>query len=146
MIRIKHKTITRIAGFLVLIIVAFGIKTLYEVWKDSYIGQHPKKTLGVVVDIDQREKLFEQLKRFAVENDFDIQIGQTTPSGDTFSIYMSRKDVVVWGENVLNPLAYDIAFYDKDPANPVAEDVIDGLLIDLKIFMSEVPNIRIFEE
>jgi len=106
----------------------------------------PKKTLGVVIDLDQREKFFEQLKRFANAHDFDIHIGPTTPAGDTFNIYMSRKDVILIANNPFHPRGYDIAFYDKDPAIPVSEEVIDSLMSDLKRFISEVPNVTINEE
>lgn len=58
---------------------------------------------------------------------------------------MSRKDVIIWGDNVLNPRGYDFAFYDKDPDNPVYAEVIDSLMSELKRFISEVPNIRILD-
>jgi hypothetical protein len=51
----------------------------------------------------------------------------------------------VWGNNVLNPRGYDFAFYDKDPDNSASEAVIDDLLNDLKTYIAEVPNVRIFD-
>ena len=146
MIRVKRKTIVTITRFLVAIVICILMFLgLRERWKEKAVSQHPRKTLGFVIDLDQREKLFEQLKTFADAHDFDIHIGPTTSAGDTFSIYMSRKDVIVWGNNVLHPLGYDFAFYDKDLDNPVREDVIDGLMSELKRFISEVPNVRVFD-
>jgi hypothetical protein len=146
MIRVKRKTIVTIARFFVAIVICIlMVLGLREIWKEKAVSQHPRKTLGFVIDLDQREKLFEQLKSFAHANNFDIHIGPTTPSDVTFSIYMSRKDVIVWGDNALNQRGYDFAFYDNDPDNPVSEEVIDSLMSELKRFISEVPKVRIFD-
>ncbi|HEX9330258.1 MAG TPA: hypothetical protein VF896_00140, partial [Anaerolineales bacterium] len=67
-----------------------------KTWKARFVTSYPKKTLVVSIDLGQREKFFEQLTRFADVHDFKIHIDPTTPAGDTFSIYMSRKDVLVW--------------------------------------------------
>jgi hypothetical protein len=138
-----------LARIFIAITIVLGIIILSGVLKEgafiNNVPRYPKKTLGVVIDIDQRDKFFEQLERFADIHRFDIHIRSTTPAGDTFSIYMSRKDVVVWGDNVLNPRGFDISFYDKDPSNPASEEVINDLLEDLQRYISEVPNIRIFE-
>ena len=85
------------------------------------------------------------MRRFAQDHDFDIHIGPTTPANETFSIYMSRKDLMVWGDNVLNPRGYDFAVYDQSPNNPVPETVIDDVMNDLKTYVKEVPNVRIFD-
>jgi hypothetical protein len=146
MIRVKRKTLVRITRFFMAIIIcllmAFGLRAM---WKEKTVSQHSRKTFGVVIDLDQREKLFDQLKRFADINDFDIHIGPTTSAGVTFNIYMSRKDVIVIANNVLQPKGYDFDFYDKDPDHPVSEDILDSLMSDLKRFIIEVPNVRIFD-
>jgi hypothetical protein len=59
---------------------------------------------------------------------------------------MSRKDVLVWGDNVFSPREYDISFYDKDPTTPVSEEVIDSLMNDLKRFINEVPNVMMTQQ
>jgi len=149
MIRIKRKAIRRIALFFtvlgICLMVFLSLRALSDMWRERAVSQSPKQTLSFVIDIEQREKLFEQLNEFAVDHDFDIHIGATTPAYDTFSIYLSRNDVVIWGGNALNPLGYDISFYDKDPAHPVSEEVIDSLKKDLKEYINDVPNIRIFD-
>lgn len=124
------------------IAIVLGLKT----WREGLVTQYPKKTFSVIIDLGQREKLFEQLEKFADASDFDINIGPTTPEGDTFNIYMSRKDVMVIGDNVVDLSTFDISFYDKDPANPVSEEVIDDLVNDLKNFISEIPGVEIVEE
>ena len=150
MISIKRKTLIRFARLFVAIIIILGIKIFSEMWQEGAFitvnTQHPKRTVGIVIDIEQREKFFEQLKRFARAHDFDIHIGQTTPAGDKFNINISGREITLIANNAFDPRAYDISFYDKHPANPVPDEEIDILLLDLKRFISEVPNIRIFEK
>jgi len=150
MIQIKHKKTLMIFSVLVTIAVCvaivFGAQQLLKTWKARSGTSHAKKTLVVSIDLSQRERFFEQLTSFAAAHDFKVHIGPTTPSGDTFSIYVSRKDVLVWGDNVFSPRVYDISFYDKDPANPVSEEIIDDLFNDLKRYVSEVPNTIMTEQ
>jgi hypothetical protein len=126
-------------------LVVFGLRTLLETWKARAVPQHPRKTFGIVIDLAQREKLFEQLERFANAHDFDIHIGSTTPAGVTYNIYMTGKDVYLIANNPFDSRGYDFAIYDKDPTNLVSEEVIDSLIKDLKTYISEVPNVRIFD-
>ena len=139
-----------IFGFLVVLAIGvasvFGAQQLWKTWKARFGTLHSQKTLVVTIDLGQREKFFEQLTRFADAHAFDIRISPTTPSGDTFSIYLSRKDVLVWGDNVFSPREYHIDFYDKDPTNPVSEEIIDNLFNDLKRYISEIPNTIITEQ
>jgi hypothetical protein len=151
MIQIKHKKILMVSGFLVTIAICvamvLGAQQLVKTWKARFGTSYPKKTLVVTIDLGQQEKFFEQLTRFADTHDFKIHIGPTTPAGDTFSIYMSRKDVVVWGDNVSSPREeYDFAFYDEDPTNPASEETIDSLYHSLKRFINEIPNVIITEK
>lgn len=151
MIQIKHKKILVITGLLVTITICvamvFGAQQLVKTWKARFGTSYPKKTLVVSIGLGQRERFFEQLTRFADAHDFKIHIGPTTPSGDTFSIYMSRKDVVVWGDNVSSPREeYDFAFYDEDPTNPASEETIDSLFNSLKRFINEIPNAIMTEQ
>ena len=150
MIQIKHKKILMITGFLVTIAVCvaivFGAQQLLKTWKARFVGLDPKKTLVVTIDLGQREKLFEQLTKFADTHDFKIHIGPTTPAGDTFNIYMSRKDVEVDADNVIDTRKFDIDFYDKDPTNPVSEEIIDSLFNDLKRYISDIPNAIMTEQ
>lgn len=146
MIQVKRKTLVRITRLLVAIVICllmtYGLRAI---WKEKAVSQHSRKTFGVVIDLDQREKLFDQLRKFADVNGFDIQIGPTTSAGVTFNIYMSSKDVIIIANNVFQPKGYDFDFYDKDPDRPMPEDVLDSLMNDLKRFISEVPNIRVFD-
>lgn len=149
MIQIKHKKIRMITRFLITIAICitivFGAQKLLKTWKEGFVTSHPKKTLVVTIDTSQRERFFEQLTRFADVHDFDIHIGSTTPAGDTLSIYMSREDIILWGDNVIDARKFDISFYDEDPANPVSEETIDTLVSDLKIILDEIPNATITE-
>lgn len=146
MIQVKHKTVVRITHFFVgLAICLMIVLGLRAIWKEKAVSHHSRKTLGIVIDLEQREKLFEQLKSFAEAYDFDIHIGSTTPEGDAFNIHMSRRDVFLIANNVMDPRGYDFDFYDKYPHNPVSEEIIDSLMNDLKKYINEVPNVRIFD-
>src|SRR5688500_3128843 len=105
-LQIKHKKIPMITGFLIVIAVGvaivFGAQKLLKTWKAGFGTLHSQKTLDVSIDLSQREKFFEQLTRFADAHDFKIHIGPTTPAGDTFSINMSRKDVMVIANTVID--------------------------------------------
>ncbi len=139
--------ITRfLVAIAVCVAIVFGAQKLLTTRKAGFGTLHPKKTLVVTIDLSEREKFFEQLTRFADAYDFKMHIGPTTPAGDTFSIHMSRKDVLVWGDNVFSPRVYDISFYDKDPTNPASEETIGNLVNDLKSFVGETPNVIVTEQ
>jgi hypothetical protein len=151
MIQVKHKKILMFTSFLVTIAICvatvFGAQKLSKTWRARFVNLHPKKTLVVRIDLSQQEKFFEQLTRFADADTFDIHIGPTTPSDDTFNINMSRKDVELIANNsAVDIRNFDIAFYDKDPTNPVSEKIIDDLLNDLKRYISEIPNAIVTEQ
>ncbi|HJS17963.1 MAG TPA: hypothetical protein VJ785_04400 [Anaerolineales bacterium] len=150
MIQIKHKKILILSGFLVTIAICvamvFGAQKLLKTWRAGFGTSYPQKTLDVNIGLSQREKFFEQLTRFADAHDFKIHIGPTTPSGDTFNINMSRKDVIVIANNVVDTKTFHIAFYDEDPANSAPEEGIDRLYNDLKSFINEIPNVLITEK
>jgi hypothetical protein len=150
MIEIKHKKFLMITGFLIVIAfgaaIVFGAQKLLKTWKAGFGTLHPQKTLVVIIDLGQHEEFFEQLTRFAAAHDFKIHIGPTTPAGDTFNINMSRKDVMVIANNVFDTKVFDIHFYDKNPTNPVSEEIIDNLFNDLKRYVSEIPNAIMTEQ
>ncbi len=150
MMEMKHRKVLTITGSLIVIAVGiaavFGAQSLLKTWKARFGTLHAKKTLVVSIELDQQEKFFQQVTNFADANDFDIRISPTTPSHDTFSVYMSRKDILVWGANVFSPNIYDISFYDKDPANPLSDEIIDNLYNDLKRYINEIPNLIITEQ
>src|SRR5687768_13258666 len=87
MIRVKRKTIVTFVRFIVVIFVfillAIGLR---EMWERKAVPRHPRQILEFVIDLEQRETLFEQLRSFAKDHDFDIHIGPTTPANQTFSI------------------------------------------------------------
>ena len=150
MTQIGHKKIDMFTRFLfvfaICVAIVFGGQKLVNTWKARFGTLHSKKTLVATIDLGQREKFFEQLTRFADAHDFKIHIGTTTPSGDTFNINMSRKDVMVIANNVFDTKVFDIHFYDKDPTKAVSEEIIDNLFNDLKRYISEIPNAIMTEQ
>ncbi len=150
MIQIKHNKIVMITGFLVTIAVCvaifFGAQKLLKTWKTSFGTLYPQRTLAATIVLDQQSRFFEQLTIFADAYDFKIHIGPTTSAGDTFNINMSRKDVMVIANNVIDTQIFDIHFYDKDPTTPGREELIDTLVKDLKRYISEIPNAIMTEQ
>jgi len=149
-IKIKRKTIIMFARVFVAIIIVFGIIIFSEMLKEgifiNVITRHARASFVVIVDLDQRDEFFDQLKRFADTYNFSLHIGQTTPTGDTFAIEMTGEDVRISGNNALHPTRFEIAFYDKKYLGvPVSDEAIDSLLTDLKSIISQTPNVRIFE-
>jgi hypothetical protein len=122
---------------------------LSNLWKEgaliNTVTNHARGTIVVTIDLDQREKLFEQLEVFAATHAFHIDINTTTPAGDVYDISISGENVDLLGDNFLYPNRYEFVIYDNDPADPVTEEFINNLLNDLKKFLGEVPNVRIFE-
>jgi hypothetical protein len=146
----KHRKVLTITGSLIVIAVGiaavFGAQSLLKTWKARFGTLHAKKTLVVSIDLNQQERFFQQVTSFADANAFDIRISATTPSHDTFSVYMSRKDILVWGANVFSPSVYDISFYDRDLVNPLPDEIIENLYEDLKRYINEIPNSIITEQ
>jgi len=60
---------------------------------------------------------------------------------------MSRDDIKIIASNIPpDPTRFPVRFYAKYPGSPVDEETVDDLLIDLKSFISEIPNVTITEE
>ena len=149
MIQVMRKTIIRIALFsvasVICILIVLVLREAFEAWRAKTVSQHPRIIVSVVIDINQREKLFEQLERFSDAHDFDINIGPTTPAGETFNIYMSRKDIYIIANNPFDASKYDFAFYDKDPTKSVSKEVLDNVMTDLKKFITEVLDVKVID-
>jgi hypothetical protein len=100
MVNIKRKTVIMVVRFLVAIVtgIAFliGIKILSNMWKAgtfiSVNSQLARESIVVLIDLDQREIFFEQLEEFAIAHDFEIHTGATTPTEQTYNIYISGKE------------------------------------------------------
>ena len=106
----------------------------------------PVKRLRVTIDESQRKELFTQFQKFADKHTFKY----------VFSDYGTTDHFLVelWGENILitasddpgNSRSVSIFFSGKYSGSTVADETVDELLIELKSFLSEIPNVTITEE
>lgn len=150
MIRIKRKTIKLIAGIFIAVFLVLGINLFLEMWeRGEFIRtttRHPVKSLGVVIDIEQRGVFFEQVTKFANYYNYKIKIRPIAPT-EEFSIeIIVDKNTRIFGDNIIHPSAYKFYFYAEDSYTLTSQELINNLHENLKKFVSEVPNVRIFEE
>jgi len=117
--------------------------TRYQKMNSCYNDRPPLRSIDVTIDTSQSEQLIEQLKKFADKNGFKYEIAYYTPNREDFSVWMTRKDVEVVISSPFNPGEFGIDFYNNDCIQPTVASDIDGLLTDLKSFISEIPNVTI---
>lgn len=123
------------------------IRSLFNMMEVGSNGQAPVRSLRITLDKSQREQLFDQLRKFADKHGFEYQITDFNTNGENFQFWMSRDDIKIIANNVPpDPTRIPIRFYAKYPGYPVDEETVDELLIDLKSFIGDIPNIMITEE
>ena len=123
------------------------IRSLFNLMEVGSKGQAPIRSLRITIDKSQRERLFDQFRKFADKHGFEYQISDFNTNGENFQFWMSRDDITIIANNVPpNPTRVPIRFYAKYPGYPVDEETVDELFSDLKSFISEIPNVTITEE
>jgi hypothetical protein len=76
-----------------------------------------------------------QVVDFARKNKFHIHIGRPTPDPDSYSIQMSRRDVLILVVNPFKPTEFRIDAYansDVTPSGPTVDKFVGTLEIALK--------------
>jgi hypothetical protein len=121
------------AGFLILIVIlGCGFPFINDNRQES------RRSITITIDLNQRQKFFDQLDKFAEANGFSMLI-ETLPSSDEdFQIDMIREDFIISGVSLLNE--YHIAFFDVLNQQPAPDSVIDDLVNDLERYVNEVPG------
>jgi hypothetical protein len=99
--------------------------------------------MAVISNPSQSEQLIEQFRQFAFKNGFRIDIVNPNQDGNDFRIRMLRKDVEVITRKPLTPGEFIIEFYNTDCTDPTIAADLDGLVVDLKSFIAEIPNATI---
>jgi|SRR6185436_3754722 len=105
-------------------------------------GQLPARKVWVTLAQNQHDQFFEQLRKFADRNAFRIRISQTDPSGENFLVQMWSDDIEIDGVDSSDPGLFKIGFYNANEDRPVSTQVFDELIVDLKGFIEEIPNIE----
>ena len=100
-----------------------------------------------MIDVNRREELIAELRKFAVKHDFEILTREVEVSPDGIFIEMYRDDLKITAASVPDaPTKIDLNFYERNPANPTPEETVDELFSDLKSLISEIPNVILTEE
>jgi hypothetical protein len=110
-------------------------------------GRAPVQGLRVTINKSQREELFDQLQKFADKHAFEFLLRKAGPNGEGYFIEMLRDDIYINASITrVDPKIVSIRFYNNDTTYPASREIVDGLLNDLKSFLSEITDIRITEE
>ena len=96
------------------------------------------------MDVNQREELFVQLRKFSEKHELEFYLNFYR-GGEIFSIEMRGKGIEIAALST-NTTELDISFFEEDPTNPPSQETVDEVYSDLKSFISEIPNVTITEE
>ena len=114
---------------------------------DDNISLEPVRRLRIRTNEGQREQLFEQFEKFAEKHNFEIRITDYGGRGEHFQVWISGDSIQIISEDVPGDSSlFGVDFYGKHPGYPVDEKTVDGLLNDLKEFISEIPGVTITEQ
>lgn len=106
----------------------------------------PIRSLGIVIDVEQRDELFTQLKSFAEKHDFEILIRDVKVQPNGIYIVISRNDIEIRAiDTPMSPENITFRFYDRPPF-PLSQETVDELFNELRSFLEEIPNVTIKEE
>ena len=111
-------------------------------------SQAPMRTLRVTIDRTQRQELFDQLHNFADKHAFEYSVTDYGGQGKHFLVYILGESIkILTVEASSNLDMFSIGFYVPSPGDPLPnQQTVDDLVVDLKSFISEIPNVRITEE
>jgi hypothetical protein len=102
----------------------------------------PVKSITIAVQANERELLFDQLRRFAKKNFFAIRITDFRPS--SYNIEMWREDINIgglfWIDDKILSLSFHNNQFEQHLSQPLPESVFEDLMNDLQTFISEVPS------
>jgi hypothetical protein len=130
-----------------LICLAIGIATIakYQQIYGCYNNRPPLISFDVSIDPSQSQNLVDQLMKFANKNGFSYDVSYYSQDGEDFSVWMERKDVEVIARSPFTRGEFRIGFYNNDCVNQTTITDIESLVVDLKKFLGEIPNIEISE-
>ncbi len=107
--------------------------------------QLPVRKVWVTLAQNQHDQLFEQLRKFANKHAFAIRIAPTAAPDDRYLVQMWREDIKIIASDSLDPSLFKIGFYNTYNESPIPIQVFDELIIDLKVFISEIDGVVILE-
>jgi len=108
--------------------------------------QSPIRTLSIQIGEDQREELFDHMRKFSDKYQLEFYLSFYNDK-ETFYIFMDGEGLVIRAlSQPTLPSNLNFRFFEKDPTNPPSQETVDELFSDLKSFISEIPNVTITEE
>jgi len=136
-----------VTGGLLLGILLCLMIARYQQMNSCFKDRAPLRSFMVTLDRSQQKQLIEQSRKFAEKHGFKFQIEYYTLNHEIFLIDLTRKDTEIIASNPGFDLGtYFIGFYTYDCIHPTVASDVDGLVSDLKSFMSEISSARITEE
>jgi len=106
----------------------------------------PIQTLSIQIEEEQHEKLFSQLRQFSDNHHFRFSLSLYENEKEFFVVMDGDALQITASPRPITRTEIRINFYEKDPANPPKQEIVDELFNDLKKFISEIPNVTIIEE
>lgn len=109
-------------------------------------GKVPIRQLRIIVEVKRQDELVNRLGEFAKEQDFTIQSRpvDVIPGGLFIELY--RDDLIISALTVPDaPTKIDLAFYERNPSQPVPEEKVTTLLNNLLDSIREIPNVTVSE-
>ena len=140
-----------IAGIMccVFVCVSVGVRN-YEYIKEYNerypTVQSPIRTLSIQIEENRRDELFDQIRKFSDKHHLEFHLS-FYDNGETFYIVMYGKGLAI---RALSQITFtsnlNFLFFEDDPSNPPSQAAVDELFNDLKIFISQIPSVKIIEE
>ena len=105
----------------------------------------PIRSVTITLGSASRDKLFEQLRRFADTNAFAIRIAPTNPDNERFLVQIWREDIKGVGTNARSTKTFSIGLYqncDEPVPAAIANEVVD----ELRRTVGQVPGATFSEK
>jgi hypothetical protein len=108
----------------------------------------PIRDLSAQINEEQREELFAQLRKMSEKHNLDFHLTFYENQKIFFvEMYGKRLEILALSQPInTTTTELDFSFYEKDPANPPAQETVDELYDGLKSMISEIPSVKIIEE
>lgn len=106
----------------------------------------PVRGLSIRLDLTQREKFFNQLRKFANKHSLEFNITFFDADEESFFVVMYGDDFHIACNSFSNhPEEVAINFY-TETTFVMSPEVVDELMDNLKSFIVEIPSLSIIEE
>ena len=117
---------------------------------DRSEGLAPIRLLYVQMDRSERNYFIQQVRRFAGDQHFDLNIRQLTPDPDEIFFQLSRDNILLLGSNRVTAhgleFQFSFGFYQQRLMSLPSLDEIDPLMVSLKKLLTEVPGLIIAKD